>query len=871
MLSSLQDWLARPHAIPLGFDRELMFTLRWAALLGPVAVLLVLWLYFYELKIVRWFTALPLLGLRLAVLGVIFLLVGFQPVFVHTTNEVLPGRVLVVVDRSDSTTIADPQRPVVEKLKLARGLHLVDDFCANEQLDTWINEYASGGPRWSGGEAERAQHNKVVERVDGLTRAETARRVLADDGAGLMTNLTRIHQVDLVGFGREAWDVPANKLDVLFQPPQGVDKPQGAPSLGATQGTDLLLPLTRALERSGPDTGKVLGVVLLTDGQHNAGASPVPKAVALGEKDVPIFPVALGTRPPPPDIALITLKAPTTVFKDTDAQIEAHYKVSGMAPQDLLIELRRAGMAEAVETRIVHHDGKDGPRSERFTVHFDNKEGKDRTQTYTVSIKPTLPDVVEIRTDNNSRSVKINVADDKARVLLIDGEARWEYHYLASALNRDRSMDAKSVVFAQPRLGKISEEELEKLGNPSLKMPAEPDALSGYDCIILGDVPPEQLPMAERQRLEKYVADRGGTLVILAGKRSMPLGYLGDKRDKDADPLIKMLPVEQPRAIEPDPSLGFRPGFTLDGREAPFLRMDSSQEKSEGRWRELPPHFWGIVGKAKPGATVLAYVDPGQGDAALREKDNALIVRHAFGFGRVLFVGLDSTWRWRFRVGDTYHHRFWGQVIRWAATDKPLVEGNEWVRFGAKEPVYQQGQEVEVVVRLSEDTPKLRPEALAGARFFQIIDGQPREVALATLTPREAQPRVLEAKVANLPPGQYAVELAIPDLEGKLQGAPGPDGKPRPLRAVFTIDPTGNAEMNELATNWPLLEELASKSGGQFFTPDQVSELAKRLTSRAVTKPEYDENRLWQWWPMLVLLLILLTLEWVGRKMAGLP
>ena len=33
----------------------------------------------------------------------------------------------------------------------------------------------------------------------------------------------------------------------------------------------------------------------------------------------------------------------------------------------------------------------------------------------------------------------------------------------------------------------------------------------------------------------------------------------------------------------------------------------------------------------------------------------------------------------------------------------------------------------------------------------------------------------------------------------------------------------------------------------------------------------YLLGRLWQWWPMLVLLLVLLTLEWVGRKWAGLP
>ena len=50
--------------------------------------------------------------------------------------------------------------------------------------------------------------------------------------------------------------------------------------------------------------------------------------------------------------------------------------------------------------------------------------------------------------------------------------------------------------------------------------------------------------------------------------------------------------------------------LTLDGNEAAFLRMESTPEQSQARWKELPPHFWGVFGKAKPGATVL------QGDVA---------------------------------------------------------------------------------------------------------------------------------------------------------------------------------------------------------------------------------------------------------------
>ena len=54
------------------------------------------------------------------------------------------------------------------------------------------------------------------------------------------------------------------------------------------------MPLVRALERSGAGQGKLLGVIVLTDGRHNAGDPPVKKALELGEREVPIFPVILG-------------------------------------------------------------------------------------------------------------------------------------------------------------------------------------------------------------------------------------------------------------------------------------------------------------------------------------------------------------------------------------------------------------------------------------------------------------------------------------------------------------------------------------------------------------------------------------------------
>ncbi len=878
------------HRIPLpGTDASLLLAPRWGelsplwqatllALLVLVPLALVVLLYRYELRLIKRGAAVALLGLRLIVLLLILFLLGLQPVYARSHTEELPGRVLIAVDRSDSMDVTDPQRPAVEKLRLARALKVAADVCPDDLLQDWIkqyddtgdirrwvadNELADDAPKRRQVEAERREKfAEVCRRVDALTRSEIARRVLAADGAALLPAIAARHKIEVIGFTQEVWDGNPDALADLFKPAEGDQARAPGSSF-----TDLRLPLTRALERSGAGEGKVLGVVLLSDGQHNWGPSPVKKAIEMGEHEVPIYAVPLGARQPPPDVAVVSVKAPAAVFKDVDTQIEARVKVSGIKERkQLVVQLQRAGQEPLEE--VIDHDGSDRSYAVRFQVRLD----KAGTQALTVQARPIEG---EARTDNNARPVVINVADDRARVLLIDGEARWEQHYLANALARDRTMQPQSVVFQQPRLGLVGEDELRKTGGPWRSLPAEPDALSPYDCIILGDVTPEQLPLPERARLEKYVGDRGGTLVVLAGKRAMPLAFLGGAGAED-DPLLKLLPIEQPQAIRP--AAGFAVTLTYEGKTTPFLQMEPEPDRNEQRWAEFPRHYWGVVGKVKPGGTALAYVPDGGAPAGKKEeadraRERGLIVRQNYGFGRVLFVGLDSTWRWRYRSGDTYHHRFWGQAIRWAASDKPLVTGNGFVRFGTRDAVYRHGQDIDLVVRLAEEAGPLGPNAVAAARVLRLKDGPAGEesVALVPLGRREAEARVLEGKLRDLPAGHYAVELVIPDLGDKLNAPAGADGRAARLRATFSVTPPDGEEMVELATNYPLLEELAAKSGGRVFAAEDAAGLVEALAKRAVTRERRAENRLWQWWVTLVLVLSLLTAEWVGRKFAGLP
>lgn len=829
-------------------DASLLLTPRFgdhyavvqAALLAAcfLPLILVAWLYRYELRLVRRSAAGVLLGLRSLVVFAILFLLTFQPVVARVSAESTPGRVVVALDVSDSMGVSDPQRAVADKLRIARGLHLARDLCSDSELGVWIQH----PPGDSASPDDCRRFDAVCRRVDGLSRAQIARAVLSAVGAGLLSAVDRRHQLDFIGFAATGSPLDAAEIDRVRPPTDG------------SSATDLRVPLVRGLEGTKP-----LAVVVLTDGQHNGATSPVEKAAELAERGVPVYAVAVGAKVPPTDIAVTTVQAPSTVFKGSDAAVEARLEVRGLPARTIEVELQRAGQPPLVES--VAHDGTD----RGYTVRFSPRLDEVGTQVLTVHARPA-PE--ELRTENNSRPVAVNVADDKARVLLVDGEARWEFHYLASALARDPGIDLTRVLFEQPRVGRLGEAELRAAGHPLRALPAGPDALDRFDCVILGDVTPDQLPPDDRGRVERFVGERGGTLVVLAGPRAMPLAYLVE--GPDADPLRKLLPIETGQALQV-PS-GFPIELTTEGRQTTFMRLAPAAEGGDRPWDAFPRQFWGVVGKVKPASAVLATfrpaANPATPDPAGWARNNALIAHQNYGFGRVLYVGVDGTWRWRFKVGDVYHHRFWGQVTRWAASDTPLLAGNEFVRFGPRKPVVAQGQPVEIGVRFGERAGAV-PAGDAAVRIVRLREGQADEpVGQVPLQAIQARSRELEARVHDLPPGRYAAELAIPSMAEQLRGGGGPGGV---LRAPFTVSSRPSTEMIDLATNYALLEEIAAKTGGRVFTPDSASDLADLLAAATAVHEVREETKLWQAWPTLVVFLTFVTAEWLVRKWAGLP
>src|SRR5205807_5533118 len=83
-----------------------------------------------------------------------------------------------------------------------------------------------------------------------------------------------------------------------------------------------------------------------------------------------------------------------------------------------------------------------------------------------------------------------------------------------------------------------------------------------------------------------------------------------------------------------------------------------------------------------------------------------LLLVQPVGEGTTLLSLEDSTWRWRYRLGDTYFYRFWGQVLR-TLTPHELPGENRLIKLTVDRDQYEPGERV--VLRARAVTPAFRP------------------------------------------------------------------------------------------------------------------------------------------------------------------
>ena len=820
-----------------------------------IGVLLIVVLSRYERRLISRPLGLCLLALRLSVFAVI-LLILLQPTISWTLEKTDSSRILVGIDVSQSMSSIDLHASQAEKLRLARGLEMIGNNTNRERLDRWQAAFDAGQqPEWvdpeeSDDDARRAALAKsrrdhlqgIFAEIDKLSRSEVARRLLVTTRTPLLDQLRKLGQVELFVFAGTAEAVEQDSLEKVLEQ---------APASLATETSDL----SAGLQRAAQGNGSVLGMILLTDGRDHSRQNLPAIAAGLKAANSPVYHVLLGSTYRPRDLAIVFLEHPQVVYKGDHPQLKVTLSTFGFE-------------GKPIELELVSEDDPDStPLRQSITsnttsaiVEFDLQAETLGRHSFVVR---TPVQEGETRADNNSRSFTFTVVDDRAKVLLVDGESRWEFRYLSTALSRDDRIDLKQILFEQPYLGVLPEPFFPR----QLILPADPTNLADssfadLDLVVIGDVSVEQFPGAAWQLLLKFVLE-GGTVILSAGQRDMPLSHRSPA-------LEQLLPIRNAMALsltdqsqEATPrNRGLPLQLTADGEQQPMLQFAPDLVRNIAIWKSLPGQMWAILGEAKPGATVwtTTQVPAGRIEGLNTDRKFGVMVHQFVGAGQAVWLGIDATWRWRYRVGDQYHHRFWAQIARWAATNK-MTAGNDFVRFGPEKANIDVGQPALIKAVWSQAFLQKFPQLKARAEFFRPEDPDNKPLTTIDLKPVDIRPLQHEGQVASLAPGEYRV---------RLQADQATLGQ-KPIETTLFVEEKPSLELNDVSANRNLLAQLADASGGKLFLPDQVQNLPSMFKKVEETTTQYQEISLWDRWPLLAILFTLLMTEWVLRKMNGLP
>jgi hypothetical protein len=251
------------------------------------------------------------------------------------------------------------------------------------------------------------------------------------------------------------------------------------------------------------------------------------------------------------------------------------------------------------------------------------------------------------------------------------------------------------------------------------------------------------------------------------------------------------------------------------------------------------------VDGVKPGATVLVALSEAAGGSS---EPYPLVAWQRYGTGKSLFVATDQLWRLRFRQGDRYHARFWGQAIRFLTLSRLLGE-NKRIRLETSGREYRAGERVEVFAKVLSDTY----EPLELPAYSVELDG-------AQLT----EPRPLSLAPVPGVPGLYRGSFRAGGEGSYRLSAPAADRSySRPVE--FTVR-AASREQIEPAMQAELLEKMAAISGGQMLEIRDLPALPGLLGTGARTLRVEEERELWDHWSIILVVLLCAGLEWFLRR-----
>jgi hypothetical protein len=730
--------------------------------------------------------------------------------------------------------------------------------------------------------------------LENVSRTDIVRRVLGRQG-GLVEKLAEDHPLMLMRFstdkqGRESYTRPLGRL----AGPGGPAESQGQaatsqPAGAAATPQDILARLSSAgfetdLPAALRDTmesvlgRRVAAIVMISDGQMTArsGEDRLADAMAYAnQRGLRIYPVLVGDPTPPKNVSVTGLQAPREVRRGAHTEFSVVLAHRNLAGQQVRVKLLRRP-AEAPRGPADKSDWTDTGINKTVRLDGEGAAGSSAAggashgvQTVALEVEPDVigkfiyravvePHPDERNVEDNHADAPVDVSDEKIRVLIVGGDAGWEFQYIRNFLHRqpdlyrlsvwqqDADKEVNQLASTGMKIDRLPKELAELAGSPGGK------PYPGYDVVILCDPQPTLDGFDENfiKILRQFVEEHGGGLCYVVGGKyaDLVLSARGGYEN-----LAAMLPVvlAANTGDTVEKILYRRPQswpvrLTDYGLDHPITRLASTVADSTKVWDLLPGIYWSHpVLKAKPTARVLA-VNSNPARHTDRNEPEPLLATLPFGTGRVLYVGFDETWRWRYVQDGRMHQAFWDNVVRYLASLRA-----KQVVITAGGDQFSTGERITIEVEASDENYQPRHE---------------EEFKVEMIDTQTGDDETIVCKLVPDKPGRYKAtfrasrtgEFLLTALKGDPHQADMVQSK------TIRID-LPKAEALRTEADRATMENLATRAEN-FRTIDRADDLVRLIPDDRKIAVREVPRELWNSNLMLLTIVLLLTAEWILRK-----
>ena len=563
-------------------------------------------------------------------------------------------------------------------------------------------------------------------------------------------------------------------------------------------------------------------VVLLSDGAENAGQLDPIQLAEISRFGIPIHVIGIGREQMPDDVELESILLPTHTLPASKvaARVAVRHDGAGITrirvtDGDKLLAAKEIILpAETtLTTSWVEFDMNDrGYRDLKFELMGADDEPERR---------------------NNIRTQLVNVASDVASVLYVEGEPRWEYKFIRRAVDADRSVRLVSMLRTTTnglyRQGVEDADEL-KEGFPTTR-----EALFKYDALIVGNIQAAYFSKVQLQLMQEFVNVRGGSVLLLGGSKTLGEGGWANTS------LNEVLPVKLSTTGKSFHRSQVQAVVTTRGLRESWLKFSEDPIENAKQWKAMPMLAdYQDLGALKPAASALMNIK-------VQNKEQPLLVTQAYGHGRAVVFATGGSWRWQMSLPleDQHHEFFWRQVMRGLVMDvsKPVelqaTDTGDGVNIRAvlKDQSFQPQRELQVTAVMTTPTG---------------------EIVNLSLKPLADQPGVYEAKWNSNDAGNFFIELTA-RRGNEVVGT---------ARTAVNHNQAA-AEYFSLRQNRSLLMQLATATGGQYWSVDQLAGLPEAIRFSPAGITEQQTKTLWDMPINFILLMLFKASEWILRRRWG--